>query len=70
MLEKPKKATKGRIRERNGIPPPFFVSTEEQYSILKAWVKDGMVVLPKCKREPTEEEKPGTFYSRYHRRSD
>ena len=29
-----------------------------------------MVVLPKCKREPTKEEKLGTLYSRYHRRSD
>ena len=70
MVEKPKKAIKGRIKERSGIPPPFSVSTEELYNILKAWVKDGMVVLPKCKREPTEKEKLGTLYSRYHRRSD
>lgn len=70
MVEKPKKAIKGRIKERSGIPPPFSVSTEELYNILKAWVKDDMVVLPKCKREPTEKEKLGTLYSRYHRRSD
>ena len=70
MVEKPKKATKGRIRERSGIPPPFFVLTKKLYNILKFWVKDGMVVLPICKREPIEEEKPGTLYRRYHKRSD
>ena len=59
MVEEPKKATKGkkRERERSGIPLPFSVLVEELYSILKAWVKDGVVVLPECKREPTEEEK-------------
>nr|POE53130.1 hypothetical protein CFP56_13673 [Quercus suber] len=54
----------------SGIPPFFFVSTEELYSILKAWMKDGMVVLPKCKHEPTEEEKQGALYCWYHKRSD
>ena len=53
MVEEPKKATTGR----NGISPPFSVSVEELYNILEAWVKDGMVVLPKCKRKPIEEEK-------------
>ena len=70
MLEEPKKPTKGRKRERSGIPPPFTISTEKLYSILEAWVKDGVVVLPKCKCEPTEEEKRGAFYHRYHRRND
>lgn len=53
MVEEPKKATKGRKRERNSIPPPFSVSTKELYSILEAWVKDCVVVLPECKCEPT-----------------
>ena len=44
-MEEPKKAAKGRKRERSGIPPPFFVSVEKLYSILKAWVKDGVVVF-------------------------
>ena len=43
---------------------------EELYSILEAWVKDSMVVLLECKREPTEEEKRGVLYYWYHRRSD
>ena len=43
---------------------------EELYSILKAWVKDGVVVLPECKRDSTEEEKQGALYCRYHKRSD
>lgn len=57
MVEEPKKATKGRKKERNSIPPPFSVSTKELYSILEAWVKDCVVVLPECKCEPTEEKK-------------
>jgi len=57
VAEEPKKVVKGKKRERGGIPPPFPVSIEELYSILEAWLKDGVVVLPKCKREPTEEEK-------------
>ena len=67
MVEKPKKATKVKKRERNGIPPPFYVSAEELYNILKAWVKDGVMVLLKCKREPIEEKKRGALYYRYHR---
>jgi len=67
MVEEPKKATKGRKRERNGILHPFFVSVEELYSILDAWVKDSMVVLPECKHEPIEEEKRGVLYYWYHR---
>lgn len=69
MVEEPKKAVKGKKRERSGIPPPFLVSAE-LYSILEAWMKDGMVVLLKCKREPIEEENRGVLYCRYHRRSD
>lgn len=39
---------------------PFFsISAEELYSILEAWVKVGMVVLPEWKHELTEEEKQG-----------
>ncbi|KAL0008381.1 hypothetical protein SO802_009883 [Lithocarpus litseifolius] len=57
VVEEPKKAAKGRKRERNGISPSFSVSGEELYNIFEAWVKDGVVVLPECKREPTEEEK-------------
>nr|POF03051.1 hypothetical protein CFP56_70073 [Quercus suber] len=37
---------KGKKRDRGGIPPPFIVSIEELYSILEAWVKDGVVTLP------------------------
>lgn len=43
---------------------------EELYSILEAWVKDSMVVLPECKCEPTEEEKRGVLYYWYHRSND
>ena len=39
MVEEPKKATKGKKRERGSIPPPFTISTEELYNILEAWVK-------------------------------
>ena len=67
---KAKNAANGRKRERSGISPPFFVSVKELYNILETWVKDGMVVLPKCKREPTEEEKQGALYFQYHKRSD
>ena len=69
MVEEPKKAAKGKKRERGSVPP-FIVSTKELYSILEAWVKDGIVVLPKCKCEPTDEEKRGLLYCRYHRRCD
>ena len=51
MAEEPKKVDKGNKREKGGIPPPFTVSTEELYSILKAWVKDGVVTLLECKHE-------------------
>ena len=40
-----------------GIRPPFTVYIEELYSILEVWVKDGVVMLPECKHQPTEEEK-------------
>ena len=53
VVEEPQKVAKGRKRERSGIPPPFSISAKELYSILKAWVKDGVVVLLECKREPT-----------------
>ena len=56
VTEEPKKVAKGKKRDRSGIPPPFTMSTEELYSILEAWVKDGVVTLPKCKHKPTEEE--------------
>ena len=36
VVEEPKKATKNKKKERNSIPPPFTVSTEELYSILVA----------------------------------
>ena len=68
--EEPKKATKNKRREKGSIPPSFTVSTEELYNIVEAWLKDGVVVLPKCKREPIEEEKRGPLYCRYHRRFD
>ena len=55
--EEPKKVVKGKKMERGGIHPSFIVSTKELYSILEAWVKDGVVMLPECKHEPTEEEK-------------
>nr|POF27167.1 hypothetical protein CFP56_08538 [Quercus suber] len=44
--------------------------SKELYSILEVWVKDGVVTLPKCKHEPTEEEKRNPLYCRYHRRCD
>ena len=56
-MEEPKKLAKDKKREGGSIPSPFTVSTEELNSILEAWVKDGVVVLPKCKHEPTDEEK-------------
>lgn len=56
-----KKVTKDKKRERSGIPPPFFVSVEELYSIQGAWVKDGLVVLPDCKREPTRKKSEMRF---------
>lgn len=70
VVEEPKKVTKGKKREKSSIPHPFSVSLEELYSILEAQVKDGMVVLPECKHEPTEEEKRGVLYCQYHRRND
>ena len=68
MVEKPEKAAKGKKRERCDILPPFSILTEELYSILEAWVKDGAVVLLECKREPTKEKKRGAVYCKYHRR--
>ena len=70
VVEKPKKAAKGKKRERGSIPPPFTVSTKELYSILEAWLKDSVVVFPECKRESTYEENRGPLYCRYHRRCD
>nr|POE89673.1 hypothetical protein CFP56_38061 [Quercus suber] len=64
VTKEPKKVTKGKKRDRGGIPPPFTVSTEELYSMLVAWVKDGVVMLPECKHEPTEEGKRNPFYCR------
>ena len=55
MVEEPKTIAKDKKRERGSIPP-FTVSTEELNSILEAWVKDGVVVLPKCKHEPVNEK--------------
>ena len=52
------------------LHPPFTVSTEELYSILEAWLKDGVMVLPECKHEPIEEEKRSPLYCRYHKRCD
>nr|POE62358.1 hypothetical protein CFP56_44232 [Quercus suber] len=45
---------------------------EELYSVSvqDAWVKDGLVVLPNCKHETTEEEKRGAICCRYHKKSD
>ena len=57
MAKESKEAAKAKKRERGSIPPPFTVSTEELYSILEAWVKDGVVVFPECKCEPIDEEK-------------
>ena len=70
VIEESKKMTKGKKRDRGGISPPFIVSTKELYSILEAWVKDGVVTLPKCKHEPTEEEKQNPLYCRHHKRCD
>ena len=70
VAKEPKKVVKGKKRERGGIPPPFIVSTEELYSILEAWLKDGVVVLPKCKHKPTKEEKQSSLYCRCHKRCD
>ena len=70
VVEEPKKTTKGKKREKSSIPLPFSVSAEELYSILEAWVKDRVVVLPECKREWIEEEKRGALYYRYHWKSD
>nr|POE59760.1 hypothetical protein CFP56_61797 [Quercus suber] len=64
MTKEPKKVAKGKKRDRGGIPPPFTVSIKELYSILKAWVKDGVVTLPECKHEPIEEEKRNPLYCR------
>ena len=57
MTEEFKKMAKGKKRDRGGIPPPFTVSIKELYSILEAWVKNGVVTLLECKHDPTEEEK-------------
>ena len=70
VVEQPKKVVKEKKRDRGGILPPFTVSTEELYSILEAWLKDGVVTLPECKHEPTEEEKWNPLYWRYHKRCD
>ena len=70
MAEEPKKVTKSKKRERGSIPPPFTVSIEDLCSILEAWLKDGVVVLPECKCEPMEEEKQCPLYYRYHKRCD
>ena len=56
MAKESKKAAKAKKRERG-----FTVSTEELYSILEAWVKDGVVVFPECKCEPIDEEKKVHF---------
>ena len=45
VIEEPKKVTKGKKRDRGGIPSPFNVSIKELYSILEAWVKDSVVTL-------------------------
>ena len=70
MAKEHKESTKNKKRERGSIPPPFIVSTEELYSILEAWLKDGVMGLLECKREPMEEEKQGPLYYRCHRRCD
>ena len=57
VIEEPKKVAKGKKRDRGVIPPPFTVSTEELYSILEVWEKDGVMTLPECKHELTEKEK-------------
>ena len=68
VVKEPKKVVKGKKRERSNIPPPLTMSTTELYSILEAWLKDGVVVLPACKHKPTEEEKRSPLYCRYHKR--
>ena len=68
MTEKHKEVAKGKKRDRGGIPPPFIVSTEELYSILEAWVKNGVMTLPECKHEPTKEDKRNPLYCWYHKR--
>ena len=70
MTEETKKVAKGKKKDRGSILPPFTVSTEELYSILEAWVKDGLVTLLECKHEPIEEEKQNSLYCRYHRKCD
>nr|POF05306.1 hypothetical protein CFP56_37614 [Quercus suber] len=70
VTEEPKKVAKGKKRDRGGIPLPFTVSIEELYSILEAWVKDGVVMLPKCKHEPMAKEKQNPLYYKYHKRCD
>ena len=70
VAEQPKKVVKEKKRERCGILSPFTVSTEELYSILEAWLKDGVVTLPECKHEPTEKEKWNPLYCRYHKGCD
>ena len=57
MTEETRKVAKGKKKDRGSVLPPFTVSTEELYSILEAWVKDGLVTLLECKHEPIEEEK-------------
>ena len=57
IASKGKKRERERERERNDIPPPFSILAEELYSILEAWVKDGVVVLPEYKHKATKEEK-------------
>nr|POE75237.1 hypothetical protein CFP56_14272 [Quercus suber] len=72
-----------RLSHPTNYTPPIFpkydgmignarehIRREELYNILEAWLKDGVVVLPECKREPTEEEKRSPLYCRYHRRCD
>ena len=66
----PKKVIKSKKKERGGILPPFTMSTKELYSILETWLKDDVMVLPKCKCEPTEEEKQSPLYYMYHKRCD
>ena len=70
VVKEPKKVAKNKKREIGSISPPFTVSIKKLYSILEAWLKDGVVVLPECKHEPVEEEKRGLLYCRYHRRCD
>ena len=64
MVEESEKVVNGKKRERGSIPPSFTISIEELYNILEAWVKEGVVVLLECKREPINEEKRGPLYSK------